>query len=176
MLSGNPYIRVKLKNQWINRSSATTSWGRTVLELDSALEYRGPQTFSGVNWFSAVNRGIRIPYTGLYSINFLMWKNNEFYDSSGLWDDHHVTAFILRWTVPPSSISFNLDAVGFSSSVAYNYMHHETSLPWDCLNVTSEVLFNAGDYVTPAVSITGTQSGNMYGVKDSSYMTVRYIG
>ena len=78
---GNPFIRVRIKEQWINHNSAATNYGRTVLQLDQVVESRGPQVFNGVNWFSANNRGIRTPYTALYSISLVVLKNNEFYDS-----------------------------------------------------------------------------------------------
>jgi hypothetical protein len=103
----NPFIRVRIKEQWINHKSPATNYGRTVLELDQVMESRGPQVFNGVNWLSATNRGIRIPYTALYSINLVVLKNNEYYDSSGLWDDHHVEAHIILFHVEPTSVNFN---------------------------------------------------------------------
>jgi len=185
LLGGNPYCMFHFKPLRFENDVQVSF----LTPENTKMSAYGPQVFNGADWFSPLNKGVRIPFNGLYSINVTVFKYNDFFSTEPhLNDDHHVYMNIHTWEYPPSTLTPPFDPMWISDRISLTYAFHPNYRPWDQLKTSEEIFFKAGQYITVQIHHTGTKSilenpntgaaqyVSAYGTTADSYMSIRYIG
>ena len=133
--------------------------------LENVTHHRG--LLPRENWVNPLNKAMRIPYTGIWSIiidlefdtnatmNFQQWISIE------------------RFASPPSALDINW-GFGVSSTIQNTYFWRVNPQQYSSVSLHTEQVFNANEYV--CIMVTSMHTNNTCRTTDASYMTVRFIG
>jgi hypothetical protein len=118
-------------------------------------------------WVDTPNKAIRIPYSGLWSINLRVhWNATQAATFQQF-------VYVERYTVLPSALDVSWDYMQ-GEDLTYVYVWKPTHVRYTMSAITAELQLNANDYI--CILANSNHTSGTCEIDQLSTMTIRYIG